>query len=251
VVRLLWFALLAVLGIVAWVRGRFRASRQRRLMLLCRRAGLEFAPVDPFPGTAWLPFPMFGHERSGTENVVWDRRVGPDVRVFDFWYEEQAGDPPARVRRWRTVGVVPMPFACPPLRITPREPFDALDGVLGHEIRLELEAFDRRFHVEAEDRRFAVAFLDQRMMQTLLALPERISIELGEDVMLLLADELPPGEVLLLLQTAIALRERVPRVVSSLFPPRPMRGPHESRWLQGAWSADATGDAPEVHGTLG
>jgi hypothetical protein len=42
-------------------------------MFLCRRAGLEFAPLDPSPGTAWLPFPMFGHPRQGTENIVWDR----------------------------------------------------------------------------------------------------------------------------------------------------------------------------------
>ena len=243
---------LAVVGIAAWVGGRIRASRQRRLMLLCQRAGLEFAPVDPFPGTTWLPFPMFGHERQGTENVMWDRRIGPDVRVFDFWYEEQAGDPPARVRRWQTIGVVPMPFACPSLRVTPRGAGDALDGVLGREIRLELEDFDRRFHVESDDRRFAVAFLDQRMMEALLALPGRVSVELSEDVMLLLAGELPAEEVLLLLQAAIVLRDRVPRVVSSLFPPRPMRGRHEARWLQGGWSGESTGDdASGLRRTLG
>ena len=125
---------LAVVGIAAWVRGRIRASRQRRLMLLCQRAGLEFAPVDPFPGTTWLPFPMFGHERQGTENVVWDRRIGPDVRVFDFWYEEQAGDPPARVRRWQTIGVVPMPFACPSLRVTPRDARGTNGALCTHKI---------------------------------------------------------------------------------------------------------------------
>ena len=39
-------------------------------MLLCQRAGLEFAPLDLFAGTAWLPFPMFGRARCGTENVA-------------------------------------------------------------------------------------------------------------------------------------------------------------------------------------
>jgi hypothetical protein len=67
-----WFAL--VLGVVVAVvfvwRWRSLAGRQRRSMLLCRRAGLDFTPLDLFGDAAWLPFPLFGHERSGTENVV-------------------------------------------------------------------------------------------------------------------------------------------------------------------------------------
>jgi len=34
---------------------------------------------------------------------------------------------------------------------------------------------------------------------------------------------------------------RIPRVVSSLFPPRPERGAYERRWLQGRWSPESTG----------
>ena len=52
-------------------------------MHLCRRAGLDFAPLDLRPDTAWLPFPMFGHPRHGTENVTWDRSVREDVYAFD------------------------------------------------------------------------------------------------------------------------------------------------------------------------
>ena len=76
-----------------WWRRRGSVDRQRRLMLLCRRAGLEFAPLDLSPDTAWLPFPMFGHPRHGTENVVWER--GEDVRAFDFWYPIRATSAPS------------------------------------------------------------------------------------------------------------------------------------------------------------
>jgi hypothetical protein len=56
------------------------------------------------------------------------------------------------------------------LRVVPR-PIEDVAGILGEEIRLELEEFDRRFRVDCGDRRFAFAFLDQRMMEALLALP--------------------------------------------------------------------------------
>ena len=111
----------------------------------------------------------------------------------------------------------------------------------GEEVRLELEAFDRRFRVETEDVRFAVAFLDQRLMEALLGLPEGVSVDVNEDVLLLSAPLLPAERVLVLFDAAVAIRRRIPRVVSSLFPPRPERGAHEHRWLQGRWSAESTG----------
>jgi hypothetical protein len=120
-----WLALLVVMGVVLaravwrWRRG---AARQRRLMLLCRRAGLDFAPLDLNQDTAWLPFPIFGRTRSGTENVVWDRTRGTDIRAFDFWYEEPADDRPVTPRRRVTCAVVPLTFSAPRLRIGPARP---------------------------------------------------------------------------------------------------------------------------------
>jgi hypothetical protein len=240
-----WFILVlaaAIAVLFAW-RRRWLVGRQRRLMLLCRRAGLDFAPLDLFGDPAWLPFPLFGHERSGTENVVWDRREGPDVRVFDLWYQVDE-DRPGGARRRLTCAVVPLAASCPRLRVTPRDLVDdAVEALSGEGIRFELEAFTRRFHVEAEDERFAVAFLDQRMMEALLALPEQVSLEVNEDVLLLSAPLLAPERVLRLFDAASAIRRRVPRVISSLYPRRPSEGPHERRWLQGRWSPDPTGSS--------
>ena len=99
-------AAVALLG--GWWRWRRGASRQRRLMLLCQRAGLDFAPVDLFGDTAWLPFPMFGRPKNGTENVVWESQRGTAIRAFDFWYEEPAEDRPVTPRRRLTCAVVPL-----------------------------------------------------------------------------------------------------------------------------------------------
>jgi hypothetical protein len=241
-VRWLVLVLALAAGLHVWWRNRRSAARQRRLMLLCRRAGLEFAPLDLRPDTAWLPFPMFGRQRHGTENVVWDERVGYEVRAFDFWYEEEPTDErPVGKRSHLTCAVVPLRSACPRLRVTPRNLVDeVVEALGGEEVRLELEEFDRRFRVEADDARFAVAFLDQRLMEALLGLPEGVSVDVNGDVLLLSAPELPAEEVLLLYDAAVVIRRHIPRVVSSLFPPRPERGAHEARWLQGRWSPEPT-----------
>jgi hypothetical protein len=238
-----WFTL--ALAVVAVAVGgwqlRRRASRQRRLMLLCQRAGLDFAPVDLSAGTAWLPFPLFGRRRSGTENVVWERARGPEIRAFDYWYEEPAADRPVTPKRHLTCAVVPLEASVPRLRVAPRDLDDDLRAVLGlREVELELEAFNRRFAVESEDERFAIAFLEQRMMEALLALPEGVTLDVNENAVLLWARELPAEQVLRLYDAAAAIHERIPRSLPSLFPPRPTEGPYEDRWLQGRWSPDPT-----------
>ena len=226
----------------AWWRRHRSGARQRRLMLLCRHAGLDFAPMDLRLDTAWLPFPMFGAPRHGTENVVWDRRLGDDMHAFDLWYVDPADERGSGVRRTLTCAVVPLRSSCPRLRVAPRDVVDEVARAFGgEEVRLELEAFDRRYRVETEDVRFAVAFLDQRLMEALLGLPEGVSVDVNEDVLLLSAALLPAVQVLVLFDAAVAIRGRIPRVVSSLFPQRPERGAHEHRWLQGRWSAESTG----------
>jgi hypothetical protein len=243
-VDLIVYAVAAVVaGAIRWWRWRLSASRQRKLMLLCQRAGLDFAPVDLFGDTAWLPFPMFGRQPNGTENVVWERARGPEIRAFDYWYEEPAPDRPVTPKRRLTCAVVPLGASAPRLRIAPRDLDDELRSVLGmREVRLELERFNRRFSVEAEDERFAIAFLEQRMMEALLALPDGVTVEVNEHVVLLRAPELPPEQVLRLYDAAVAIHRRIPRSLPSLFPPRPAEGPYEDRWLQGRWSPHPTHD---------
>lgn len=240
-----WFTLALVVVAVAvgaWrlVRG---ASRQRKLMLLCRRAGLDFVAMDLFESTAWLPFRMFGRPSHGVENVVWQQERGFEIRAFDYWYEDTAPDRPVGPRRRLTCAVVPLGASARRLRIAPRDLEDDMRDLLGlHEIELELETFNRRFAVHTEDERFAIAFLEQRMMEALLALPEAVTVDLKEDVILLSVPELPAEQVLRLYDAAVAIHGRIPRSLPSLFPPRPTEGRYEDRWLQGHWTPDPTED---------
>ncbi len=240
------FASVVLAVIVGGWQARRRHVRQRQLMHLSHKTGLKFMPMDPFTDTMWLPFRVFGKgSRRGTENVLWDPRDDPsDVRAFDYWWVEEnpeaKGSGPAnRI----TCAVASLPFTCPRLEVLPQGSVEA--AVVGDDIDLELEAFNRRFRVVADDRRFAVAFLDARMMDALMQLPPSISCAVNEDRMLLWATSLSAAQTALLLEVARKVRERVPRVVASLYPPRAPEGPHEARWLQGRWSADPTGKSAE------
>jgi hypothetical protein len=234
-----------MIGVGAWqaLRLHRRLNRQRQLMLLCDAAGLAFAPLDLSLETAWLPFEIFGRRPSGTENVAWDPRHEGGVRAFDFWYEEARGDGGFRVRRTITCATVPLAFTCGRVRVAPRDLVDDMSHVLGlSHVTLELEEFNRRFRVEAEDARTASALLDQRLVRRLLRLPSDVVVDVNEEVLLLWAPELPAAAMLELLQAATSIQGDLPRVMTSLFPPRPAQGPHERRWLQGRWTPEPIGE---------
>jgi hypothetical protein len=239
----LWLACAVMLAGAGVLVARRTRSRERELMTLCRRAGLEFLPVDPFPDTLWLPFHWLELGRwVRAENVVWHGAEGETVRAFDLITESSEGaDQVATTRRF-TCASAKLPFGSRRLEIRPREVPDAVGGLVRDEIRMELAPFNHRFRVRCDDRRFAVAFCDQRMMEALLTLPRGVTIAVNEDAMLLRSEDMTAAEVLLLFETARALRRRVPPVVASLFPPRPAKGRHEDRWLQGRWSPDPIGD---------
>jgi hypothetical protein len=237
-------AAVVVMTAVAALRARSGSARQRALLQLCADAGLTCAVLDQFPDTTLLPFRLFAWGAAhGVENVVWNAAADDGIRVFDLWVQPRTDE----ARRTMTCGVVPLPFAVPPISILARGQADpSEEPVAGEVVHLELDAFEQRFEARAVDPRAAVALLDQRMMSALLRLPLRVAIHVHEDRMLLVGPVLDPGDVLVLLACARGLAAHVPSVVASLYPPRPSRGPYEGRWLQGSWSPDPTSaDASE------
>jgi hypothetical protein len=236
----LWLSVIAAGVTVAVVRARGRSRRERELAELCRRAGIEFAVVNPFADLALLPFPLFAPTKPWlVENVCWDAR---DVRVRVFDYRRTEASDPLTL----SCGVVPLPAGMPPISVLPRGEVDRVHELAsGGSVRLELDAFERRYDAHGSDPRAVVSFLDQRMMETILALPMRIWVYVRDDHLVLVSDTLPAPEMLLLLDAAHAIVEHVPSVVASLFPPHRAEGPFEARWLQGEWSPDPTSaDAP-------
>ena len=239
-----WVVAVVLASAVGGWRTFRRRNRSRQLMLACHRADLEFSPIDPFPDTLWLPFRWLGEGRwTRAENVVWNRAEGDDVRAFDLLIEQApSGEDAPRMLHRSSCAAVALPFGCPRLEIRPRDGLAHVkDAFEGSDVELELEGFNRRFSVRADDRRFAVTFCDQRMMRALMGLPPGVTVAVNEDRLLLRARELSPPEVLLLFEAARAIGRVVPSVVAGLYPPRPSKGRHEDRWLQGRWSPEPIG----------
>ena len=67
-----------VVGAIAAVRARRGAGRQRELMLLCRHAGLEFQPLDPFSDTMWLPFRLYARGEALVSTML---RISPAAAI--------------------------------------------------------------------------------------------------------------------------------------------------------------------------
>jgi hypothetical protein len=214
-------------------------KRTAALAAQAERLGMDFVATDALHVT-WEPFPLFGlGARREATNIVHGTWGGVAMRAFDYSFEQPSdgSSAPVAPRRRLTCAVAEIDASCPRIVIGPTTLSSRLGEVVGAtEIRLESEAFNERFRVECSDRRFATALMDQRMMAWLLASPAGVAYELREDRMLCVSERLSPASIPMLLEAVRGFHDRIPRVVASLYPPRPM-GPRP----RGAW---ATGGSP-------
>jgi hypothetical protein len=221
------FALLVVLFVlvaagIAVYSYHAKLQRQRELGALAFAQGLDFAVEDPF-GTLAEPFSLFDRgDGRGIENVLWGTWHGLEIRAFDYWYYDESSDSNGRrsrsYHRFDCV-LTAVDALCPRLQIAEENVLTRLaDAVALHDLRFESEEFNRRFTVRSPDPRFASAFCDARMMAWLLAHGDGHAFEVVGDRILSWCRRVDPGAIVHLLGTARAFRERVPTVVSSLYP---------------------------------
>ena len=86
---------------------------------------------------------------SGTHNNL-------PLKIFDYEYYIDSG----RSREYHrfTCAILTIPAACPPLRLSHENAMTRLGDHLGHhDVELEYDDFNRRFHVNCEDQKFAFA----------------------------------------------------------------------------------------------
>jgi hypothetical protein len=222
-----WFFLLFVVFAVAavvfaYVGYQRKLQRIRDLRSLALAHGLDFAIEDPF-GTLGEPFSLLqAGDGRGVENVLWGSWEGLEIRAFDYWYYEESTDSEGHTSRsYHRFDCVlaPVDAACPPLRIGEENLFTRLAGALSFDdFRFESEEFNRRFHVKGPDAHFATALCDARMMEWLLANGDGHAFEVVGARLLCSRRLVEPAALLDLFATAKAFRERIPPVVSSLYP---------------------------------
>lgn len=131
-----------------------------------------------------------GHGRRAT-NVLRGEHDGRPVVVFEYRYQEthSNGNKGTRTVTYRfTVYAVELGVRTPGLVIDPENMLERFAGrLLGSDIELESEEFNRAFRVNSPDRRFASAVLHPRMMEHLLRFRET-AWRLEDDAMLLVED---------------------------------------------------------------
>lgn len=224
---------MVVLGLGLWMAAQAMSwwwsrdeKRTAAFAAQAERLGMEFVATDALHAT-WEPFPLFGlGARREATNIVHGTWGGVEMRVFDYSFEHPSDGSSAALptpRRRFTCAVAGIDASCPRMVIGPTTLSSRLGEVVGAtEIRLESEAFNGRFRVECEDARFATTLVDQRMMAWLLESSAPVAFELREDRMLCLSERLSPASIPMLLQAARGFHDRIPRVVASLYPRRPM-----------------------------
>jgi hypothetical protein len=220
-------ALIFVAGaivVLAVAVGSYYVKQQRRqgFALAARQLGLEYAESDPFGLVNW-PFALFQRgDGQGVENVLWGDWQDVSVKAFDFWYyEESSSSNGGRSKSYYRFDCAMMPIeaACPHLSIDHENLLTRLaDALALRDIEFESEDFNRAFNVKGEDRAFATAFVDAGMMDWLMRHGEAYAFEVLANQLLVSCKRLRPTELVPLLGTAKAFRDRVPGVVGSLYP---------------------------------
>lgn len=211
-------------GFFFWLNHTFRVRpRSDAMQAEAGRLGLRFSHADR-DGLLSLPFELFGRAATirDLENVLSGPRNGVEVALFDYRYS-QGEDADFRF----SCAMVPVPSTWPTFLLRPERALSRAARDVGlRDIETESEAFNRAFEVRCADRRFALALLEPRMMEWLLDLGPRSGFEIWGGRLLCFAPQVKPWEIESVLRTALAFRERIPRVVSSLYPnvgtpPRP------------------------------
>ena len=211
-----------VIGLfLALVRWRDR-PRQEAMESEARRLRVRFSAEDRF-GLIDQRFQLFRSTRRSygeIENVLSGSWHDLEVRAFDHSYSVSEDE-----RRLLSCAQVAMPGAWPALVIRPETGLTRLADIAVPDIAFESEAFNRAFAVRCQDRAFASALVDPRMMEWLQSLGHRWGFEIDGRWVLGYRDQVQPWEIESVLETVETFIQRIPRVVTSLYPeaipPRP------------------------------
>lgn len=184
--------------------------------------GLIYSPRD-VEGLVNHPFRLFSKgEGRKVENVLSGEWREKPMRAFDYWYYEESTDSDGHRSKtyYRyTCCLLEIAAAFPSLAVTRENVFTRLaDGLGFRDIEMESPDFNARFQVSSKDRGFAYAFIDARMMGWLLGLEGKEEFEVAGGWLLLFhRGRRKPEEFAPLIETALALRDRVPRAALSMY----------------------------------
>jgi hypothetical protein len=192
-----------------------------------RRAVMRWATEHGAPFRSSFALPASLREVTSLRGLVLEGGVGDlvvleagddEILLFDRWRAAAAGYERAE---WRTVAALGAPIDVPRLVVHPRRRrFRMAEGDLGlASIGSESGAFDRRFRVLSTDRAAAVAIVDPRMMAWLLDGPRGVTYEAAGRWLVCSKRMGRIRDREVLATAAVGLRDHLPRVSASFYPP--------------------------------
>ena len=219
--NLVFFALMVVVvGASLYFNAKRSDKRRRKVAEIASRHDLFFALKEPYNMVNTFDFDLFDFGRAkAVRNVMYGRQGDREVRAFDYRYTTGSGKN-SRTYHW-TCGLVTTGGATswPHLTLGPETFFERIAQVVaGDDIDFESEEFNRDWEVRCEDRRFASAMIDPEMMLHLMDKAEGCRVEVGGTWVLVYYEQTPPEEQPQAIARSVALCERIPPVVWSLYP---------------------------------
>lgn len=216
-------------GLVWLHRWARRDQRRRAAVRFARDHGLEFRTKND--QAAQEDFRLFGRGDGGAvRNIMVGRWLDVPVTALDYrYYETRTVWVFYRVKRWRGFSVAVLDVgASVPSVIAERNGASglAVDYMGFHDVQLNSDEFNRRYHVTSDDREFAYKFFDTAMLTWLMGQQDLLEAELQGRKALVALQLLEPDETAKLLDAAIGFAAHIPRPVRRRYHmPEPVQPP--------------------------
>ena len=196
----------------------FKKQRRQAIATFALKNGLSYTQHDPYnlPGTYDFNLFSMGDGR-GAENLMTGQWKDRRIIEADYWYYTESTDSDGSSSRSYSrfqVALFPIGAYLPKVQVVGETFFTRIADHIGLEdINFESEEFNRIFNVKSTDREFAFKLIDARMMQWLLYLGKRFSLETSGSDLLVYCGQSKPEEIPLLLDAADQTIDRIPRLV--------------------------------------
>jgi hypothetical protein len=199
------------------------AQRDRRRLALARFArdhGLDFRPKQK--DALSEHFRLFGRgDGCRARNILQGDWNGVGIKAMDYdCFATKAVWVFYPVKRWKrfSVAVVDLGASVPSV-VTERNgrPGLSSDYMGFHDVQLNSDEFNRRFHVTTDDREFAYKFFDLGMLRWLLDQQELVESEVLGRKALVALPRLEPDEIRVLFDAAAGFHSHIPRLVRHAY----------------------------------
>lgn len=173
-----FIALAIAIGVLANVASK---KRRAKVALLLNAQGFATAPdpKDPAHAVAFAAMGSFQTLKRGAGGVRWSaRHEASGVSLLEHYYTTGSGK--STQHHYHTIAAIPCPPTWPALSVEPAGLFAKLAEFFGsRDIKVEDEAFNKRFRVMADQEDFALVVLTPEAQRWFMTLPDALGVRIG------------------------------------------------------------------------